>query len=296
MKKKILFIINPVSGIRKQQKKRLPAKIEQYLDQRFYDYSISYSQYEGHATELTREAVENGYDAVVAVGGDGSINEIAKALMGTDAILGIMPFGSGNGLARHLDISLNPKKALQVINRHNVRKIDTAKYAEDRYFFSNVGVGFAADVAKRFANHQVRGLISYAFAVIREFFTYKTTKLRVKLGDKELEREVIIFNIFNSNQFGYGVGLVPWAEVDDGILNIVILNKFPRWRLPLVALLVLLGKQKVISEMEFYEAKKFEVINPGKENWLLQVDGECHDFDRNWEVEVEPLTLNVLAP
>ena len=296
MRKKVLFIINPVSGIRSRQKKQLPSKIEKYLDHKKYQFEISYTEWQGHAKQLAAEAVEAGYDIVIAVGGDGSINEIASSLVGTDVVLGIVPFGSGNGLARDLGISINEEKALKVINKFHVKKIDVGEYGKDRYFFSNVGLGFAAYVVQRFESHLVRGFFSYAFAVIREFFHYRVTKVKLLINGEIYEREVVILDIFNANQFGYGVGLVPEAKLDDGKLNICVLNKFSRWRFPVYGLMVLLKKQHKIPHMEFYEASSLKVINQQNEEWLLQVDGECNVFDQDWNVKTHALALNILIP
>ncbi|MDZ4844750.1 MAG: diacylglycerol kinase family lipid kinase [Chitinophagales bacterium] len=295
-RKRILFIINPKSGIRKEEKSRLPQLIEQHLDKTLYDYSISYTEYAGHAIELSKEAAESGYHVVVSVGGDGSMNEIAGSLVGTDVILGIMPFGSGNGLARHLGIPINAKKALDVLNKFHAAKIDVGEYAPGKYFFSNVGIGFAVKVVKWFEHHKVRGFLSYAVAVMRGFTSNQTIKLTLEFNGKTLEREVTVLNICNSNQYGYGVGIAPNAKLDDGILDIAILNKFSRLLFPLYALCILFKKQHWIPHYELHTAATCKVLNEEKKFWVLQVDGELERFKEDWEVRALPLALHVLVP
>lgn len=295
-KKRVLFIINPKSGIRKREKASLPALIEKYLNNTIYDYSISYTQYAGHAIELSKEAVENGYHVIVSVGGDGSINEIAGNLVGTDVVLGIMPFGSGNGLARHLAIPVHTKKALNVLNRFHIRKIDVGEYAPGKFFFSNVGIGFAVKVVKWFEHHRVRGFLSYAVAVVRGFTTNQPIKITLEINGQTLEREVTVLNICNSNQYGYGVGITPNAKLDDGILDVAILNKFSRWLFPLYALFILTRKQHWIPHYELYSSTTCKVINEEKKFWVLQVDGELSRFKEDWNVRVIPSGISILAP
>jgi len=270
--------------------------IEKYLDHTVFDYSISYTQYSGHATELAKEAVEKGYHAVVAVGGDGSINEVATSLLYTDTVLGIMPFGSGNGLSRHLGISRNVKKALRIINSYRIMKIDAGEYAPGKYFFSNVGIGFAVHVVKWFEHHKVRGFLSYAIAVVRGFTYNNSTRLKLMVNNSEIERDVIIFNVCNSNQYGYGVGLAPEAKLDDGMLDIVVIRKFTRLLMPVFALLILMKKQNWIPQYELYSSSACTVLNEENKYWVLQVDGELCRFKENWNVKVLPKALNVLVP
>lgn len=294
-RKRILFIINPKSGIRKKEKANLPALIEKYLDKSLYDYSISYTQYAGHAIEISKEAVENGYHVVVSVGGDGSLNEVACSLVGTEVILGIMPFGSGNGLARHLGIPINAKKAINILNQFRVKKIDAGEYAPGKYFFSNVGIGFAVKVVKWFEHHKVRGFLSYAVAVVRGFTTNQPIKVKLEINGQILEREVTVLNICNSNQYGYGVGVAPNAQVDDGILDVAILRSFSRWLFPLYAIFILTRKQHWIPHYELYSSPTCKVLNEEKKFWVLQVDGELERFKEDWEVRVLPLALQVLS-
>ncbi|GIV32570.1 MAG: hypothetical protein KatS3mg031_0105 [Chitinophagales bacterium] len=295
-KKRILFIINPISGIRRRQKQRLPELIVQYLDRTKYTFAIRYTEYAGHATELAREAVHNGVDVVVAVGGDGSVNEIGQCLVHTNTALAILPFGSGNGLARHLGIPLNALQALQVINQGKVKNIDVGEFAPGKYFFSNVGVGFAVTVVKWFEHHKVRGFLSYVVAVVRAFTNSQPLRLKLAVDEKIMDKEVTLLNVCNSNQYGYNVGLAPDARLDDGLLDVVVLNKFSRWRFPWYAICILLKKTAWVPHYELYLVKDCRVLNEDKQYWTLQVDGELEKFRYDWEVKVLQGALRVMVP
>ena len=148
LKKRILFILNPISGTVK--KAGIPQLVENYLDHSLFDPVFRYTEYAGHATEIAQEACEDGYDIVVAVGGDGTINEVGRALIHTSTAMGILPCGSGNGLARHLKIPMNMKKALSIINQCDIRELDYGTI-NDNPFFCTCGMGFDAFISQKFA-------------------------------------------------------------------------------------------------------------------------------------------------
>jgi diacylglycerol kinase family enzyme len=181
-KKDILFIINPVSGAR--AKGGIEEKIEKHLDQSRYNFNIVHTGYHGHATILSEQAVKDNVDVIVAVGGDGSINEIAKATHGTKTMIGIIPFGSGNGLAHHLKIPFRVPKALEIINQYKVKKIDTLKI-NNELCISIAGVGFDALVAKRFEKMKQRGFQAYFKIILQEYLNYKPIKYKVVIDGKE---------------------------------------------------------------------------------------------------------------
>ncbi|MEI6455362.1 MAG: diacylglycerol kinase family protein, partial [bacterium] len=171
--KKILFIVNPISGDGRQEK--TVSLIKKNLDISRYSYEIIITEMAGHATELSKQAAAAGTDIVVAVGGDGTVNEVAQGLVGTDSILGIIPKGSGNGLSRHLKIPMNLKQAIGIINKGRVVKIDTATLNDD-LFVSVAGVGFDASVAKKFARAGKRGFLTYFKITAGSYHSYKAKK------------------------------------------------------------------------------------------------------------------------
>ena len=174
MKKKICFIVNPISGVGRQ--KVIEELIDKYLDRTIFEYEISYTKAAKHATELAKEAAKRNVDIVVAVGGDGSVNEVSRGLIGTKTAMAIIPTGSGNGLARYLNISLNLKSAMTIINQCNIKTIDTIQLNNET--FANVaGIGFDAHIGWEFAKFGKRGFSSYLKVITREFPKYKAQEL-----------------------------------------------------------------------------------------------------------------------
>ena len=169
-KSNILFIINPISG--GKDKLKIPALIDAHLDRSKFSPNFSFTEYVGHASEIAEEAANKNFDVIVAVGGDGTINEIATKVMQQNKVLGIIPFGSGNGLARFLKIPMNTVAAIKVINKLNVELIDTARF-NDKSFFNMAGMGFDAHISSVFAGNKSRGLTGYLKLGLTEVLNYK---------------------------------------------------------------------------------------------------------------------------
>jgi YegS/Rv2252/BmrU family lipid kinase len=292
-KQQILFIINPISGVYK--KEHIPEKIAKYIDYTKYDFTIRTTQYAGHATEIAREAIKEGFKTIVAVGGDGSINEVANALIGTDVVLGIIPYGSGNGLALHLGMTpRNAKKSLELLNTGKVVKMDVIK-TNIRYFLSCGGFGYDAHAARRFRSQEIRGLFSYILAGAREaFWHFKPSKAKVQIDDEVIERDVYLFTAFNSNQYGYNIGFLPTASAKDGIMDVILLNAFPLRRLLLVFGLMILKRTDLVKEAETFRAKKIKIF--GNKKMVYQFDGDHFVFHDDLEMEIVPQALNVIIP
>ncbi len=289
-----MFIINPKSGVFK--KKRIPKRIRKFLNHRIFYYEIKYTEYAGHATLLAYRAVQRDFDMVIACGGDGSINEIANSLVHTKTALGIIALGSGNGIARHLKISRNVRKAIETINTFNVQTIDAAK-VNNRYFFSNAGYGFAGVVVQQFSKQQLRGLLSYAWAITVQFYSrFRPQKFKIRIDDAEIEREIFELSNFNSNQFGFELGFAKNADLQDGLLNVFLLNKFPRWKMYYVVLLSVLSKYDKIREGEIYMAKSVRIFNPDRKILAYQFDGESEETEGDLNFEIVPGALKVVAP
>ncbi|MCS6819539.1 MAG: diacylglycerol kinase family lipid kinase [Chitinophagales bacterium] len=292
-KKKILFIINPISGV--ARKEGIPEKIARYLDYVQFDFTIRYTQYAGHAVEIAREAVSEGYDVVCAVGGDGSINEIAQSLVHTDVALAIIPFGSGNGLATHLTIpSRDVAGALDVLNNAKEVWIDSVK-TNKGYFFSCAGFGLDSSVARRFKRHAIRGFFSYVWAVVSElFFYFKPFHAKVIIDGLEIEREFYLFTVFNSNQYGYNFGPFPFTSLKDGLLDVMVVTRFPLWKLVYIFLCIAFKRADLIKEAEVYRARKIEIKGDPKR--VYQFDGDHFIFHDDLVMEIEPQSLKVLVP
>ncbi len=292
-KKKIMFVINPISGVYK--KKNIPEKIGKYIDYVQYDYTIRFTQYAGHATLIAQQAVEEGYDVCVAVGGDGSINEVAQSLIGTNTKLGIIPYGSGNGFATHLKIPpRDAEKSIDVLNNGKVVKLDLVK-SNVRYFVSNAGFGIDSSVARRFHHHGIRGLASYGWAVVKELlFYYQPFDAKVEIDDIIIDRSFYLFTAFNANQYGYNFGVFPFTSMKDGVIDVIVLNRFPVWKLLYVVGCLMMKRADLIKEAESYRAKR--IVIHGTKKMVYQFDGDSVIYHNDVTFEVDPQCINVIVP
>jgi diacylglycerol kinase (ATP) len=288
---KILFIINPAAGLRKAGD--LKNIIEENLDLDSYDCEVKVTSRQGDALEFTQDALKRGCEIVVAVGGDGTINEIAKGIEGTEAVLAIVPNGSGNGLARHLEIPLDIAEAIRVINKRKVQVIDTATL-NGHTFVSIAGVGFDARVASIYRKARRRGFYGYFRIVVLEFLGYKERTYQVEIDGVQLERNAFFISIANSNQFGYGTVIAPAARLDDGLLNVVIARKFPLAELPYILQQLFTHRIDKSAYTESYTAREVVIMrNEGK--WV-NLDGEAVKSDPVVRISIKPASLKVLIP
>lgn len=292
-KKKIMFIINPISGVYK--KKNVPEKIARYIDYVQYDYTIRFTQYAGHASLIAQQAVAQGFDICVAVGGDGSINEVAQSLVGTHTALGVIPYGSGNGFATHLKIPpRDVEGALHVLNTGKRGKIDLVK-SNLRYFVSNAGFGVDSSVARRFHHHKIRGLASYAWAVVKELlFYFQPFPAKVEIDDTVIERDFFLFTAFNANQYGYDYAVFPFTSMKDGIMDVIVLNRFPLWKLFWIVGCLMMKRADLITEAESYRAKRIHIH--GSKKMIYQFDGDSVISHDDITFEVVPQCIEVMIP
>lgn len=291
MKHKILFIINPISG--GKDKKKIPGLIDMYIDKTKFDYRISFTERVEHAYMLSKAAVKEGYDIVVAVGGDGTVNEVAKGIVHTKTLLGIIPFGSGNGLARTLKIPLKTIKAINTINEGNHILIDSATL-NSKMFFNMAGSGFDAEISNEFAGDKKRGLFGYVKAAFQQIRKYKAKEYRLDIDGKEYVRKAFILSIANSSQYGNDAHIAPHADVRDGILDLVIVRPFHFAKLPLLAIYMFINKADKTSYTEYFKGKK--IIIQRENNAAIHLDGEPCMEQKDLHIEILPLSLNVIVP
>ncbi|VAW30248.1 Transcription regulator [contains diacylglycerol kinase catalytic domain] [hydrothermal vent metagenome] len=291
-KKKLLFIVNPTSGIHRHI--RLTEAINKHINTQKFVSEIKKTNYAGHAVELSREAVRQKTDIVIAVGGDGTINEVASQIIGSDTVLGIIPQGSGNGLARHLGIPRTIQGAMRLINRQHVTEIDTASI-NGVPFVSIAGVGFDALIAKLFAKGERRGFFSYAHLISTNFLYYKPKKYQLKFEDgNTLKTKALFISFANSNQFGYNTAIAPNALLRDGKLDVIVVQKPGIFELPLIANLLLLRAIDMSRYVQSFRSEHFWVYQ--KKNRVVNIDGEARKIDKKLEVKVHPLSLKIIIP
>lgn len=222
-KKKIVFIINPISGVGK--KNSIPPLLEQELNHELFDYQIKYTERRKHGYDLACEYMST-VDAIVAVGGDGSVNEIGSALVNSDCALGIIPCGSGNGFARHAKIPLDFKAAVHRINSFAPIKVDTGT-VNSHCFLATCGFGFDAHVAKKFDEYHKRGFLSYVKLVLREYKRYKSNVFEIKSDDETFKTRSLMCSVANCSEFGNGFVISPNSDFGDGFFELVLLSDFP---------------------------------------------------------------------
>jgi diacylglycerol kinase (ATP) len=290
LKRKALFIINPVSGGKK--KDGVPELVEKYLDPTIFDYDIEFTTGIFHAHDLAKAAVGE-YEIVVAVGGDGTVNEIASAIAGTDTILGVIPFGSGNGLARFLTIPMDTEEAIKTMNAGRTITIDAGKM-NGQWFFNMAGMGFDAHISHVFANGSTkRGFVSYFKSSIREISTYKSKNYHIEIDGVVYDREAFMLSMANSSQYGNNAHVSPHASVQDGLLDVCIIKPFPLWRFPEMGLRMFTKTADSSQYVEIIKGK--HIVITRQEEGPIHLDGEPQVAGTDIDIEVVPNSLHVIV-
>ena len=290
MKKKICFIVNPVSGFGKQ--KIIEKLVEQHLDHSLFDPTFVYTKAPKHATELAKKAVTDNFDIVVAVGGDGSINEIGRGLIGSDTALAIVPAGSGNGLARCLNIPLNIIKAIEIINKGKEKRIDTFLFNEERVFNIS-GVGFDAYVNEKMMKLSNRNFFAYFKLIAKEFYKYKEQNFELTIDGKTHPKKAFLVCFANGAQWGHGAYIAPLATNTDGLIDIAILKDVSIFNVVKLAFQILTKSIHKSPHLEIIKATEVSIKQTGD---LAQIDGETVKIGNSLTVKVDPLSLKVIVP
>ncbi|GAC1307713.1 MAG: YegS/Rv2252/BmrU family lipid kinase [Mucilaginibacter sp.] len=289
MERKALFIINPISGGKK--KDDVPELIKKYLDAAKFEAVVVFSDGPAHARQIAKEAV-NKFDLIVAVGGDGTVNEVASAIVGTDTMLGIVPYGSGNGLARFLGISMNAPNAIRALNTGRVEVIDSAK-VDGQPFFNMAGMGFDAHISEVFAKRKKRGFFTYLVSSIQEFNKYKPETYHIEVDGNVYEREAFMLSFANSSQYGNNAHISPHASVQDGLLDICVIKQFPFWRLLEMGMRMLAKRTDRTNYLEIIRGKHIHVKRSGP--GPVHLDGEPHISGAGTTIELVPNSLKVIV-
>jgi diacylglycerol kinase (ATP) len=265
-KQAIWFIVNPISGS-KNKHKDIVQLIDSQLDKQIYLPEIHYTKYAGHATEIATDAVKKNIPIVVAIGGDGTVNEVGKALINTKTALAIIPTGSGNGLARELEIPIKPEKAIESLNTPITKQIDVC-FVNELPFFCTAGIGFDAHCADVFSKKIGRGLLNYVKVGLTEFWKYKP--LECVFGGNEYKVFSITFG--NACQFGNNAYITPTAIIDDGLIDCTIIS--PPSAIQALGMIAKLFNGNIHSSelSENYRGTKF--ILKTKQDILIHYDGE----------------------
>lgn len=291
-KQKIKFIVNPLAGtIRNKNIARL---VIEHLDTGKYEVDIDLTQYAGHATVLAQKAVQDGFKIVVAVGGDGSINEVAKALVGTGVTMGILPAGSGNGLAMHLGLGRNIIKAFEFINKGNTKKIDACQM-NGKHFFNLAGLGIDGLIAYDLKKDKRRGFQAYFKITARHILTYPFQTFHIKLDTgKEIRQKGFLLEIANGPEFGYGFAIVPFAKPDDGKMEVLLVKKLPKILALVLVVRLMLKNIEKSKWVETYSVKELTVTSP--QPIAIHLDGEGMLVHKPMNFKILPKALQVIVP
>jgi len=290
MKKKILFIINPISGT--AAKAQIPGKIEKYLDQERFDYEIRNTEYAGHATRLATQAAHDGIDIVVAIGGDGTVNEVARALVHTRTALGIIPSGSGNGLARHLLIPLNVRKSIDIINRCEIHELDYG-VINGYPFFCTCGMGFDAFVSQKFAETGKRGPITYIQKVLEEGVTYKPETYEICIDGDTTVYKAFLISCANASQYGNNAYIAPQASMSDGLMDVIIMEPFDVIEAPQIAIDMFSKTLDKSSKIKTMQTKHLHVhrSQPG----VIHYDGDPVESGEDIDIHLEERGIRIIV-
>ena len=288
--KNIAFIVNPISGTK--AKNRVTKLIRDLLDPQLFSPTVVVTEYAGHATQLAQQFALEGYYAVIAVGGDGTVNEVANGLVGTNTALGIVPNGSGNGFARHLDISTRMNRAIEMLNSSEVISVDYGM-VNDKKFFSTCGVGFDALVAVQFNEGKSRGLKTYVQNTLQSLFNYKPETYRILGEGIDITTEAFLITFANAGQWGYDAYIAPKASVQDGLMDIAIVNKFPLSAAPKLALNLFTHN---IDENFYMNTVRSKAITLVRENaGAIHIDGDPFEMPTELNIKIVEDGLKVLV-
>ena len=289
MKRKALFIINPIAG--GKSKEHVPQLIQQHLDKAIVESTIVFTEEAGHAHWLAKEATKT-YQSIIAVGGDGTVNEVASAVVGTSAALGILPFGSGNGLSRFLSIPMDTAKAVQNINENNIELIDAGQL-DGQWFFNMAGMGFDAHISQVFAQKTKRGFTTYFKSALQEIINYKSQSYQMKIDGQQYDREAFMLSFANSSQYGNNAHVSPQASVQDGLLDVCVIKPFPLYRFPEMGLRMFTKTADKSKYVEIIRGKEIQITR--KSAGPAHIDGEPQTLGTTAEIKVVPLSLKVIV-
>jgi YegS/Rv2252/BmrU family lipid kinase len=278
----MLFIVNPISG--KGRKQRIISRLKEA------GHEVVCTEYAGHAEKLAREASAH---VVVAVGGDGTVNEVARGLIGTGKTLGIIPCGSGDGLARHLGISHSFEAAINTITSGKTSPLDAGSI-NDRMFFSVCGVGFDAAVSENFAKCGKRGLSSYIREGLKVWRTYIPERYTLTIDGKTIEHNAMFITVGNSNQWGNGAKITPLADSSDGILDITVVDGFNMVEIPFLAGKLMTGRAHKSHHVQTYRGQ--HILISRESEGPAHADGDWFSTGKTLEIKIFPHALKVLVP
>jgi len=287
---KIVFIVNPISGT--SDKQHIIDLIPQYLDSSRFEWKICKTEHKGHAAVFSDEAISEGVDVVVAVGGDGTVNEVARRLIHTQTALGIIPCGSGNGLARHLYIPMNPEGALQVLADCHIEQLDYGVIDQEP-FFCTCGVGFDAFISDRFAKAGRRGLLTYMENTLKEGLKYKPDTYEITIDGERQVYKAFLIACANASQYGNNVYIAPHASMSDGLMDVTLMEPFTVLEAPQIAIQLFNKTITSNSRIRTFRCQHLHIkrSSPG----VIHFDGDPKEAGEELDVKLVPQGIRMVV-
>ena len=286
-----LLVVNPVSGTR--SKEGLVETVRTRLSSEDVNVTAVMTEGPGHAVELARRAVDDGFDLVISAGGDGTVNEISSSLAHTPTVLGILPLGSGNGLARSLGIPQDVGEALRIIAENNVVSCDRG-LANDLPFYCTFGVGFDAAVSEKFASMKRRGRITYVKSVFREFLQYRSQPYAISIGGKVITERAFLIAVCNATQYGNNAYIAPHAKLSDGLLDLIVIHDGSPLSTVKVGVDLLTGYLDRNTRIDTFRISAATIAR--LDEGPVHVDGEPHRLGKALDIRCDAGALRVYAP
>jgi diacylglycerol kinase (ATP) len=290
--KKVLFIVNKFSGT--GYKPAVEGRLLSFCQQAGIEAHLEFTQGRGHATELAAQAAQSKqFDVVFAMGGDGTINEVAKGVVNTQQVMGIIPKGSGNGLARHLGIPIDFKRGLSYIASTEVINMDS--FTINNHLSVNVsGIGFDGHVAGLFGKNGKRGLFNYARLVLQEFMSYAEFNGEITIDESQIQQQAFVIAFANSSQFGNDARVAPQASVCDGELDISFVRKVPFIQAPSFAYKMFTGNLATSEFVKIVKGKEIKLRF--QKPMAFHVDGEAMTPANEFSIKINPGSVRLLIP
>jgi len=282
--------MNPISGT--SDKKDIPYLIEELLDKEQFDYSIRETEYAGHAYEIAKESKEQGIDIVVAVGGDGTVNEVGRALVHSNTALGIIPTGSGNGLARHLLIPMKIKGAIQVLNDCEITDLDYG-IINEHPFFCTCGVGFDAFISEKFAEAGKRGPITYLENILKEGLKYEPETYEIEAGNGTIKKKAFLISCANASQYGNNAYIAPQASMSDGMIDVIIMEPFDALEASQISIEMFNKTLDKNNKIKTFRSKEIKIYR--KAPGVIHYDGDPIDTGKEIVVTLKEKGIKILT-
>ncbi len=288
---KVVAIINPVSGV--GSKEKIPDLLQLRCREKGISLYVALTDSIGHATELTKKAIENNADCVIAVGGDGTVNEVARNLLYSDVVLGIIPRGSGNGLARELCLPMDIKSSIDVLFSDRISIIDACK-ANEHIFFCTCGVGFDAVVSEQFAKEKHRGSLTYLKDIVASYLDFKPEKYELHIDNNIIREEAFLITCANASQYGNNAYIAPAADIRDGQMDITILSAFNTLDIGPLAFQLFTKSIDKNSKIKTFRTKEARIVR--HQAGMMHTDGDPVMTSKDIELSVMRSAIHVFTP